>query len=48
MTGQSMTKQRILRPLLALILLGALTACGTVEGIGRDISGASQRVSDML
>jgi len=43
-----MKTTRLLRPLLALLLLGALASCGTVEGIGRDISGASRRVSDML
>ncbi len=48
MKGQSKMRHRILRPVLILVLLGTLSACGTVEGIGRDISGASRRVSDML
>jgi predicted small secreted protein len=30
---------------LCMGLLLALAACGTVEGIGRDISGASNRAS---
>jgi predicted small secreted protein len=37
-----------LRPLALLALLAALSACGTVDGIGRDLSGASNRVSNML
>jgi predicted small secreted protein len=37
-----------LRFWLVLGLLSALSACGTVDGIGRDISGASNRVSDWL
>ncbi len=43
-------KQKIvkLRPLAAVLLLAALTACGTVDGIGRDISSASNRVSNMF
>lgn len=36
------------RPLVLLALLAALSACGTIDGIGRDISGASNRVSDMI
>lgn len=36
------------RPLALLALLAALAACGTIDGIGRDISGASNRVSQML
>ena len=36
------------RPLVLLALLAALAACGTIDGIGRDISGASNRVSTML
>jgi predicted small secreted protein len=43
-----MKMNKRLRPLLALLLLGVLASCGTVEGVGRDISGASRRVSDML
>ncbi|MDN5787537.1 entericidin, EcnA/B family [Pseudorhodobacter sp.] len=35
-------------PIAALLLLSALSACGTIDGIGRDISGASNRVSNML
>ncbi|WP_157056611.1 entericidin EcnA/B family protein [Pseudorhodobacter aquimaris] len=37
-----------LRPLVLMALLATLAACGTIDGIGRDISGASNRVSDML
>jgi predicted small secreted protein len=36
------------RPLALLALLAALAACGTIDGIGRDISGASNRVSQMM
>lgn len=42
-----MTRSKIL-PLAALILCAALAACGTIDGIGRDISGASNRVATML
>jgi|GEM_PF-2430564 len=35
-------------PLAALLLLAALAGCGTVEGFGRDLSGASNRVYNML
>ncbi|MFT7058019.1 MAG: putative small secreted protein [Pseudorhodobacter sp.] len=42
---QSMKKARIL---VVMTLLVAVTACGTVEGFGRDISGASRRVADAL
>lgn len=35
-------------PLAALLLLATLAGCGTIDGIGRDISGASNRVSNML
>lgn len=35
-------------PFAALLLLAALAGCGTVDGIGRDLSGASNRVSNML
>jgi len=34
--------------LAALLLLAALAGFGTVDGIGRDLSGASNRVSNML
>jgi len=36
------------RPVALLALLAALAGCGTIDGIGRDISGASNRVSNML
>ena len=36
------------RPLVLLALLAALAGCGTIDGIGRDISGASNRVSNMI
>lgn len=36
------------RPLALLALLAALAACGTIDGVGRDISSASNRVSQML
>jgi predicted small secreted protein len=36
------------RPVALLVLLAALAGCGTIDGIGRDISGASNRVSNML
>jgi len=42
-----MTRSKIL-PLSALLLLAALAGCGTIDGIGRDLSGASNRVSNML
>lgn len=29
-------------------LLAALAGCGTIDGVGRDISSASNRVSQML
>jgi predicted small secreted protein len=37
-----------LRHLVALALLAALAACGTVDGIGRDISSASNRASQFF
>ena len=37
-----------MRNLIFLILLGALAGCATVEGIGRDISGGANRVSNMI
>lgn len=36
------------RPLALLALLAALAGCGTIDGVGRDISSASNRVSEML
>jgi predicted small secreted protein len=36
------------KSMAVLALLAALAGCGTIDGIGRDISGASNRVSDML
>ncbi|RUS60406.1 entericidin EcnA/B family protein [Pseudorhodobacter sp. E13] len=41
-------KTAFLRPAMALLLLAALAACGTVDGIGRDLSSASNMVSDMF
>lgn len=32
----------------ALLALATLAGCGTVEGLGRDISGASRRVSNLM
>jgi predicted small secreted protein len=37
-----------LRPLIAIALLATLAACGTVDGIGRDISSASNRASQLF
>lgn len=37
-----------LRPLAAILVLALLAACGTVDGIGRDISSASNKVAGML
>jgi predicted small secreted protein len=33
-----------MRKLILVVLLTALAGCGTVDGIGRDISGGAQRV----
>jgi predicted small secreted protein len=43
-----MTKRLPLRTLITLTLLAALTACGTIDGIGRDISSVSNRASQMF
>ncbi|MGO4907914.1 entericidin, EcnA/B family [Pseudorhodobacter sp. W20_MBD10_FR17] len=43
-----MTKRFPLRTLIALTLLAGLTACGTIDGIGRDISSASNRASQLF
>jgi predicted small secreted protein len=43
-----MTYLTKLRPLIAITLLAALAACGTVEGFGRDISSASNRASQLF
>jgi predicted small secreted protein len=43
-----MTHLSKLRPLVAIALLAALAACGTIDGIGRDISSASNRASQMF
>jgi predicted small secreted protein len=44
-TGRDMRKILMLGAIVALV---ALAACGTVEGMGRDISGGAQRVGDWL
>jgi predicted small secreted protein len=41
-------KSSTLLRLSALLVLAALAGCGTIDGIGRDISGASNRVSTMF
>ncbi|WP_269430753.1 hypothetical protein [Pseudorhodobacter wandonensis] len=43
-----MKKLPSLSTLVALTLLAALGACGTVEGFGRDISSASNRASQLF
>jgi predicted small secreted protein len=35
-----------MRTTLLVLLLTSLTACATVEGVGRDISGGAKRVSN--
>ena len=42
------TKRSKFVPLALLVVLTALAGCGTIDGIGRDLSGASNRVSNML
>ena len=37
-----------MRLALMIAALAALTACGTIEGMGQDISGASRRVQSWL
>ncbi|RKT34141.1 hypothetical protein BXY70_0147 [Roseovarius halotolerans] len=37
-----------MKKLLVLSFLAALTACGTVEGMGRDISDAARGVRSMF
>ena len=37
-----------MKKLFLLVALAALTACATVEGIGRDISGGANRVNGWL
>lgn len=37
-----------MRKLLILALVAALAGCATVDGIGRDISGGANRVSNMI
>ncbi len=34
-----------MRILMILALMGALSACNTVDGVGRDISGGANRVA---
>ncbi len=36
---------KITKRLVILALLSALSACATVDGVGRDISGGANRVS---
>lgn len=45
--GQIM-KLRKLRHGLALVLMLGLAACGTIEGFGRDLSGAANRTSRLF
>ncbi len=35
-----------MRILMILALMGALSACNTVDGVGRDISGGANRVAE--
>lgn len=42
------TKRSKFAVLSMLLVMAALAGCGTIDGIGRDISGASNRVSNML
>ena len=37
-----------MKTLILLTALAALTACATVEGIGRDISGGANRVNGWI
>lgn len=37
-----------MRVIVTLCLLLTLAACATVEGVGRDISGASRRVQEIF
>lgn len=37
-----------MKTILALIMLATLTSCGTVAGVGEDISGASRKVQGWL
>ena len=37
-----------MRKLIILAAILALTGCATVEGMGRDISGGANRVSEMI
>ena len=37
-----------MRKLMILAAISALTGCATVEGMGRDISGGANRVSEMI
>jgi predicted small secreted protein len=34
--------------MVLMALVGLLSACATVEGVGRDISGGAQRVNDWI
>ena len=38
----------MMKTLILLALCAALTACATVEGIGRDISGGASRVNGWI
>ncbi len=33
-----------MRKLMMIVVLGALTGCATVDGVGRDVSAGAQRV----
>ena len=37
-----------MKKLILLVVLATLTACATVEGIGRDISGGANRVNGWI
>ncbi len=37
-----------MRKLMIFAVLAALSGCATVEGLGRDISGGANRVSNMI
>ena len=37
-----------MRKLMIFAILVALSGCATVEGLGRDISGGANRVSNMI
>ncbi len=41
-----MSKQKLILAMLVALLIGASTACNTIQGVGRDIESAGGAIED--